>query len=173
MKSWSTVVRNLGSVNMKPLVLIVDDEACVRLLLRRWLERWDCRVREASSAIEALEMMKTEPASVIFCDVTMPGRNGLWLVEQVRGQWPATAIIMATGAANIETVVDCKRAGAVDYVLKPFGREVVQQAVRRAEHVIASLSSARVDATPSPLQIWAATPTDQRAAGTSPQFGGL
>lgn len=122
---------------MKPLVLVVDDEASVRLLLRRWLERWGCRVREASSANEACAMMSVEPASVIFCDVNMPGHNGLWLVERVRANWPATAVIMATGAANIETVVDCKRAGAVDYVLKPLGREVLQQALRRADNAIA------------------------------------
>lgn len=128
---------NWGILTMKPLVLVVDDEGPVRLLLRRWLERWGCRVREASHATEALEMMKAEPASVMLCDVNMPGHNGLWLVERVRARWPATAIIMATGAANIETVVDCKRAGAIDYVLKPVGREVLQQALHRAGNAIA------------------------------------
>jgi DNA-binding NtrC family response regulator len=145
---------------MKPLVLVVDDEASVRLLLRRWLECWGCRVREASSAIEAVEMMNVEPASVIFSDVRMPGPNGLWLVEVVRAKWPETAIIMATGADDIEMVLDCKRAGAVDYVLKPFGRDLLQQALRRAENAISSWSSSRVYATPCQLQIWAATPND-------------
>jgi DNA-binding NtrC family response regulator len=169
----STLIHSSERLNMKPLVLVVDDEACVRLLVRRWLERWGYRVREASGAIEALEMMDVEQASVIVCDVKMPGPNGLWLVEVVRAKWPETAIIMATGVADIEMVLDCKRAGAVDYVLKPFGREVLQQAVQRAEKAIASLSSARVQATPSPLQIWAATPTDQRPAGASHQFAGV
>jgi DNA-binding NtrC family response regulator len=133
---------------MKPLVLVVDDEACVRLLVRRWLERWGYRVREASSAIEAVEVMNTEQASLILSDVRMPGPTGLWLVEVVRAKWPETAIIMATGVADIEMVLDCRRAGAVDYVLKPFGREVVQQAVRRAEKANASLSPI-LRATPS------------------------
>lgn len=149
---------------MKPLVLVVDDEAPVRLLLRRWLERRGYRVREASSAIEAVEAMNVEQASLIVSDVNMPGPNGLWLVEVVLAKWPETAIIMATAVADIEMVLDCKRAGAVDYMLKPFGREVVEQALSRAECAISSVSSARLYATASPLQVWAATPRDKRAA---------
>lgn len=163
----SGIVYHTESLTMKPLVLVVDDEAPVRLLLRRWLERWGYRVREASSAVEAVEVMNVEPASLIVSDVNMPGPNGLWLVEVVLAKWPETAIIMATAVADIEMVLECKRAGAVDYVLKPFGREVLQQAVRRAENAISSFSAARVDATPSPLQVWAATPTDRRTARAS------
>lgn len=138
MKKLLSSIINFGSSEMKPLVLIVDDEAPVRLLLRRWLERWGCNVREACNATEAFEMMKAEPASVIFCDVNMRGQSGLWLVQQVRGNWPATSIIMATGVANVEMILECKRAGAVDYVLKPFGREVLHQALRRAEDMAAA-----------------------------------
>jgi two-component system response regulator HydG len=117
------------------MVLVVDDEAAVRRLLRRWLERWGYEVREASSAAEGVEQMNTDPASVIFCDVKMPGQDGVWLVERVRAQWPATAIIMATGVADIEIVLECKRAGAVDYVPKPFGRALLLQALQRADNV--------------------------------------
>lgn len=120
---------------MKPKVLVVDDEAALRRLLRRWLERWGYEVHEASSAVEAVEQMNTDPASVIFCDVKMPGRDGVWLVERVRAQWPTTSIIMATGVTDIEIVLECKRAGAVDYVAKPFGRELLLQALQRADNV--------------------------------------
>ena len=137
MNALLSTIRNTAKMDTEPLVLVVDDEPAVRLLLRRWLERWNCRVREASNAPEAFEMMKQEPASVIFCDINMPGESGLWLVQQIRGEWPRTAIIMATGSANIEMVMECKRTGAVDYVLKPFGREVLHQALRRAEAVAA------------------------------------
>ena len=133
MRAFLSNIVNCATVELQPLVLVVDDEPSVRLLLRKWLERWGCRVREACSATEGFEMMKAEPASVIFCDVNMRGQSGLWLVQQVRGNWPETSIIMATAAANIEMIVECKRAGAVDYVLKPFGRELLQHALRRAE----------------------------------------
>ena len=129
----STLLGNHRYWDVEPLVLVVDDEPSIRLLVRRWLEHWGFRVKEACNATEAFELMKVEPASVIVCDVAMPGESGVWLVQQVCGQWPATAIIMATGVGSIETILECKRAGAVDYVLKPFGRELLHQALRRAE----------------------------------------
>jgi ATP-dependent Lon protease len=155
MRALLSTMVNSDSQNMAPLVLVVDDEPAVRLLLRRWLERWGYRVREASGAIEALAMMDVEPASMMVTDVRMPGPNGVWLAEVMRAKWPETSTIMATSADDIETVLDCKRAGVADYVLKPFGRETFQQAIRRAEKAISNLSSARVSAAPSALQIWA------------------
>ena len=133
MKGLLETIANARKADTELRVLVVDDEPAVRELLRRWLERWGCRVREASSAPEAFEMMRDEPASVIFCDINMPGQSGLWLVQQVRGLWPTTSIIMASAVSNIEMILECKRAGAVDYVLKPFGREVLHQALRRAD----------------------------------------
>lgn len=112
--------------------LVVDDEAPVRELLRRWLERWGYRVKEAASATTALEVMLTEPALIILCDIRMPGHDGFWLIERVRERWPQTAIIMATGLDDIPTVLRSRQLGAVDYVSKPFGRELLRQALDRA-----------------------------------------
>ena len=52
---------------------------------------------------------------------------------RVRAQWPRTVIIMATGADDLETVMKSQRAGAVDYMRKPFGREFLRQALDRAQ----------------------------------------
>lgn len=54
---------------------------------------------------------------IILVDFRMPGHNGFWLIERVRARWPKTVIIMAIGAAEMDTVLKSKRAGAVDYVL--------------------------------------------------------
>ena len=90
-------------------------------------------VKEAGSAPEALEVMLAEPASIILCDIKMPGEHdGLWLVERVRAQWPQTAVIMATTLDDLPTVLKSRALGAVDYVTKPFGRELLRQALRRA-----------------------------------------
>jgi CheY-like chemotaxis protein len=123
---------------MNPTVLVVDDEASVRKLLRRLLNRWDYDIREASDATEALEIMFAAPASMILCDVKMPGHDGPWLVERVRARYPTTPIIMLTSAADMDTVLTCKRLGAVDYVLKPFGRDLLRQALERAHLAVAS-----------------------------------
>lgn len=118
---------------MATTVLVVDDEPSVRELLRRWLEGWGYAVKLAGNATDALELMLTEPASIILVDIKMPGHDGFWLVERVRAKWPRTAIIMATAADDLDLVLKSKRAGAVDYVLKPFGRELLWQALSRAE----------------------------------------
>jgi DNA-binding response OmpR family regulator len=118
---------------MTKTVLVVDDEAPIRSLLSRWLEGWGYTVRLAATAREALEIMMAVPVDITLIDIGLPGHDGFWLVDRVREHWPAAAIIMATGADETDTVVRSQRAGVVDYVLKPFGRELLRQALDRAE----------------------------------------
>jgi two-component system C4-dicarboxylate transport response regulator DctD len=115
-------------------VLVVDDEAPVREFLTRWLEGWGYSVKVAATASEALAVMLAEPVPIIICDIKMPGHDGLWLAQRVRTRWPKTAIIIATGAFahDLDTVVASRKLGAVDYVMKPFEREMLHQALRRA-----------------------------------------
>ena len=114
-------------------VLIVDDEASIRDFLTRWLQAWGYTVKTAAGADAALATMGEEPASIMLCDVMMPGRDGLSLLEEVRQRWPQTAVIMATALTDLQTVTRSGKEGAVDYVTKPFGREPLLQALRRAE----------------------------------------
>ena len=113
-------------------VLVVDDEEAIRRLLSRWLTGWGYEAKEAANADDALEIMAAEPAEIMLCDVMMPVHDGIWLAEQVRGRWPQTAVIMASSAQDMETVMRMRKQGAVDYVTKPFGREMLRQALQRA-----------------------------------------
>lgn len=113
-------------------VLVVDDEEGIRRLLTRWLSGWGYEAKEAGNADDAIEMMTSEPADIILCDVMMPVHDGIWLAEQVRDRWPQTAVIMASSAQDMETVMRMRKQGAVDYVTKPFGREMLRQALQRA-----------------------------------------
>ncbi len=113
-------------------VLIVDDEEPIRLLLSRWLQMWGYEARVAVSAADALAQLETAPASIVLCDVMMPVQDGLWLTDRIRERWPGTAIIMASGAQDMETVTSTRKKGAVDFVSKPFGREMLRQALLRA-----------------------------------------
>ena len=115
-----------------PYVLVVDDEEAIRRLLSRWLSDWGYEAKQAANADEAIEMMTAEPADIILCDVMMPAHDGVWLAEQIRARWPQTAVIMASSAQDMETVLRMRRQGAVDYVTKPFGRELLRQALHRA-----------------------------------------
>jgi DNA-binding NtrC family response regulator len=114
-------------------VLIVEDDSAIRDLLRRWLVEWSYDVNTAASATEALQTMLVEPASIMVCDIQMPGHHdGMWLAERVRAKWPRTAIIMASGVTEVDVVERAQRFGAIDYVTKPFGRELMRQALDRA-----------------------------------------
>ena len=115
-----------------PSVLVVDDEEPIRRLLTRWLADWGYDAKEAANAEDAIVMMTAQPAEIILCDVNMPQHDGVWLAEQVHSRWPQTAVIMASGAQDMETVMRMRKQGAVDYVTKPFGREMLRQALQRA-----------------------------------------
>jgi DNA-binding NtrC family response regulator len=113
-------------------VLVVDDEPAIRQLLTRWLAKWGYSADSAATADLAMDIMAATPAHILLCDVRMPGHDGLWLAESVQTRWPDTAIIMATGLDDAQTVLQSRRLGAVDYVLKPFASAVLRQAVDRA-----------------------------------------
>ena len=119
-------------------VLVVDDEEAIRRLLTRWLSGWGYESKEAPNADAAIEIMATEPADIMLCDVMMPVHDGVWLAEQVRSRWPHTAVIMASSAQDMETVMRMRKQGAVDYVTKPFGREMLRQALQRAHEKMKS-----------------------------------
>jgi DNA-binding NtrC family response regulator len=114
-------------------VLIVDDEEGIRSLLDRWLTGWGYETCMAASAADALEQIAAAPPQIVLCDVIMPVHDGLWLTDRIRDQWPDVAVIMASGAQDMATVRSTKKKGAVGFVPKPFGREMLRQALMRAE----------------------------------------
>lgn len=113
-------------------VLIVDDERTVREILTRRLTGWGYGVRSVGSALEALDVMVAEPVGILLCDVSMPKHDGLWLAEQVRAQWPDTAIIMITGCDDPRIVRTSRGLGATAYVTKPFDLDLLRQALDHA-----------------------------------------
>ncbi len=112
-------------------VIIVDDEASVRHLMRRWLESRGYAVAVAPGAVKALELLAVTPTAVALCDIAMPGHDGLWLADQLRREHPDTAVIIATGAADAGSAVESLRNGVVDYLTKPFARDRLCEAVSR------------------------------------------
>lgn len=112
-------------------VLVVDDEASVRNIMRRWLESRGYIVSVAADAVKALEKLAAGPAAVALCDLRMPGRDGLWLTDQLRREYPDTAVIIATGVNDVAAAVEGLRQGVVDYLTKPFDRQRLFDAVSR------------------------------------------
>ena len=125
--------RNLQSrIPDGPYVLVVDDKQVVRDFLKRSLEGSGFAVKQAGSALIALELMATAAASVVLCDVRMPVNNGLWLTEQLRARWPDVPVIMITALEDEETISACRGLGAFDYLTKPISQKQLRDAVRRA-----------------------------------------
>lgn len=112
-------------------VLIVDDEAPIRLFLRKWLEKTGLEIREAEDSASALAAMEAAPAGVVFSDVQMPGRDGLWLTAEIRRRFPHTAVVLATGVTTVPPFVSL-RAGVLAYLVKPLAHARVMAALETA-----------------------------------------
>lgn len=113
-------------------VVLVDDEETVRVLTARWLEAGGYTVRSASSAEAGLALIQDEAPGVLVCDVQMPGRDGLWLAGQVRRRFPGVAIVMTTGGYDLEAAAATMRLRVSDYIMKPFPRARLLDAVAAA-----------------------------------------
>jgi DNA-binding response OmpR family regulator len=124
-------------------VLVVDDEADVRRLTRTLLERAGLQVSEATNGLEALRRLQIEHVDAVVLDVSMPGLNGWQTLERIR-DLADTPVLMLTGIMGELNAVRGLRAGADDYVTKPFGR---QELVARVQALL------RRATTPEPLEV--------------------
>jgi DNA-binding NtrC family response regulator len=113
------------------LILTVDDEGLIRQILSRCIAALGHEPLEAESADAALDVMATRPVAVAFCDIQMPGKDGLWLAAELRKRYPTTAIVLATGVSAIPPNVSM-RAGILAYLVKPFSPEQVGNALDAA-----------------------------------------
>jgi putative nucleotidyltransferase with HDIG domain len=109
-------------------VLIVDDEAPVRELMCRWVESLGFEARTAATAEEAITALTGTACAIAVIDVVMPGKDGLWLAGELRRDYPNTAVVMATGHADL---LDGATGAMVDLLVKPFRRERFVLAVDR------------------------------------------
>jgi putative two-component system response regulator len=112
-------------------ILVVDDDSRLREIVRRLLAHDGHEVAEAGSAEQAMQCLQERRFGLVLSDVHMPGRNGTALAEEIRGRYPATAVIMLTGDHDSSAVVASMRAGAIDYLMKPVTRDVLGCAVER------------------------------------------
>jgi len=104
-------------------ILIVDDEMIVRESFLHWFEKDGHIVAAAASGFEALEKIEQFPYDVLFVDIKMPGMDGLELLEKIKSEYPDTIVIIITAYGSIESAVKAMKAGASDYLLKPFKPE--------------------------------------------------
>jgi DNA-binding response OmpR family regulator len=103
-------------------ILVVDDEPDVRMLVRELLERAGARVREAQDGRECLRVLYDAKPELIVLDVMMPGLDGWATLERIRDMTDVPVLMLTARGGELEKVRGLK-AGADDYVTKPFGRQ--------------------------------------------------
>ena len=101
-------------------VLIVDDEAIIRESLRDWLTDVGHSVLTASNGAQALDVIAREKPAIAIVDLVMPGIDGIELLRRAKEVSPATEVIIVTAYGSIPTAISAMRAGAYDYIEKPF-----------------------------------------------------
>jgi two-component system, NtrC family, response regulator AtoC len=114
-------------------ILVVDDEENIRLVLRTLLKKHGFDVEVADSGEAALGLLDAFDPDVILTDVRMPRMGGLDLLATLKAkQHPATVIVMSA-YGNVDLAIDAMKAGAYDYVSKPFKPDEIVLALRKAE----------------------------------------
>ncbi len=112
-------------------ILITDDEPEIRGVLQDYLcADYECET--ASSAEQAVSLLESKRFDLIISDVMMGGMTGVQLIPHVAKLSPSTLVILVSGAQVIENAIEALRAGAFDYLMKPFDLRQVGAVVRRA-----------------------------------------
>ena len=108
-------------------ILIVDDEPVIRHALNRLLEREGYRVTEATSLSEAQELCASQPFELAICDLRLPDGEGI----QLAASCTDTPVLIMTSYASVKSAVEAMKAGAVDYIAKPFDHDEMLLIVAR------------------------------------------
>ena len=118
-------------------ILAVDDDHAVRVSLNVMFRKWSDVVLEvAEEAQSAMEMLSKEEYFMMFCDVDMPGMDGLELLEIVREKYPAMPVVMLTGNQDITTPIKAFQSGAMDYLQKPMRTAIVRETIDKAFEIV-------------------------------------
>lgn len=113
-------------------VLIVDDSAAIRKILKRVLQQAEIptgQVLEASDGVEAIEHLKAQSVQLILSDINMPNMDGLQLLSQIKANpnWKDVPVVMITTEGSQAKVMEAVELGASGYVRKPFTAEQIKE----------------------------------------------
>jgi CheY-like chemotaxis protein len=119
--------------HFQPVVLVVDDNAFERKLVERMMEEEFYELLFADSGAQALSVLRKRQPDLILMDLDMPDINGLDTLRMIKAspQFASIPVMMVTGQSGKDMVVDCRKAGAVDFVVKPLDRDLFLKKVAR------------------------------------------
>jgi DNA-binding NtrC family response regulator len=114
-----------------PAILIVEDEAKMRRLLELNLGEDGFTTFSAEDAETGLKLLRQNPVDLVLTDLKLPGMNGLEFLQAVKRQNAALPVVVMTAFGSVETAVDAMKAGASDYVLKPFSLAEMRMVIHK------------------------------------------
>lgn len=113
-------------------ILIVDDAAFMRMMIKDILTKNGYEVvAEATNGVEAVELYKSHQPDLVTMDITMPEMDGIEAVKQIKAVNPAAKVIMCSAMGQQSMVMDAIKAGANDFIVKPFQADRVLEAVKK------------------------------------------
>lgn len=118
---------------MKAKILIVDDSETVRQEVRAALAPAGFRIAEAIDGVDGVNQIQTDEIDCVVCDVNMPNKNGIELVEEIKQdpRFLDLPILMLTTEGSQDLIAQAKAAGAIGWVVKPFKQDLLLAAVRK------------------------------------------
>ncbi len=116
----------------KAKILVIDDEPLMREFIEEAMSRAGYRVVSSGSGAEGVELIRTQSFDLIITDMKMEPVDGLEVLRESIKVSSETPVIMMTAYATIDTAIETLKAGAVDYLIKPFTPEAIEIAVKRA-----------------------------------------
>ncbi len=115
-----------------PNILIVDDEEHIRKIMSIMLGKRGYRCRTAASGEEALAIMAAEDFDAVLTDMKMPGIDGLELLARIKAENPEQVVVGVTAFASLDTAISAMKAGAYDYLAKPFKEDEIVLVLEKA-----------------------------------------
>ncbi len=113
-------------------VLIVDDAAFMRMMIKDILQKNGYEVvGEAGNGVQAVELYKTHKPDLVTMDITMPEMDGIEAVKAIKAIEPNAKVIMCSAMGQQSMVMDAIKAGAKDFIVKPFQADRVLEAIKR------------------------------------------
>lgn len=116
----------------EPTVFIVDDDDAVRRFLTGLIQSIDLKVEAYASAKDFLDAYEPGRPGCLLLDVRMPGMSGLELQRELSERSIALQVVILTGHGNVPVAVQAMKAGAVDFIEKPFNNELLLDRIQRA-----------------------------------------
>jgi two-component system NtrC family response regulator len=117
---------------MPPKILIIDDDTSLRRVLEYNLQEAGYAVGTAASGEEGLQLFDEVSPALVITDMKMPGMDGMQVLNEIKERSPETLVIMITAFGTVDIAVEAMKAGAYDYITKPFNRDELRLTVAKA-----------------------------------------